>query len=261
MVWVIHESMLNSRSFSATIASDDFTHFLFRGDFPYILIFAVTVSFGFNLLLQVRGLLGSGVLFKYLTGKYHKPRLEERFFMFLDLESSTTIAETIGPLKYHSFMNTYFFDINDPIIESKGEIYQYVGDEIVISWSKYNGALNNNCLWCYFRIREKINRLNEKYIKEFGLIPSFGAGLHFGEVVAGEIGDAKKEIVFHGDVMNTTARILSQAKSLSRPLLISEDAVLLLDPYKDLEITFLDGFLLKGKEIKTNLYYAKEKRT
>lgn len=253
MVWVAHEAMLNSRGIIDTIFTDDFINFITK-TFPYIFIFAFSFSFLMNFLVQINDLLGKGVLLSYVTGRYHKPKIEERFFMFLDLESSTTIAETIGPVKYHEFMNSYFFDINDPIIESKGEIYQYVGDEVVISWKKNNGIKDVNCIKCYFDIRDKIDSLQQIYIKEFGLIPGFKAGIHFGEVVIGEVGDSRKEIVFHGDVMNTASRIQGQAKVLNKQLLISEDALKQLElnsKYKTME---LGSSKLKGKEIETMVF-------
>ncbi|HTM93239.1 MAG TPA: hypothetical protein VL095_12520, partial [Flavisolibacter sp.] len=46
--------------------------------------------------LQINHLLGEGVLWKFISGKYHQPREEERIFMFLDMKSSTTIAEQLG---------------------------------------------------------------------------------------------------------------------------------------------------------------------
>jgi len=254
MVWVVHESLLNSKNIIATIMTDDFKFFMTKGDFPNIFIFAITTSFLINFLFQIRDLLGKGVLLSYITGKYHKPKIEERFFMFLDLESSTTIAETIGPVKYHYFMNAYFFDINDPIAESKGEIYQYVGDEVVISWKKSKGISNYNCISCYFKIKQTLDCLQDKYIKEFGLLPGFKAGLHFGEAVIGEIGDSKKDIVFHGDVMNTASRIQGLAKVLNKQLLISEEALLQLKFNGEYKIEKMGKYKLKGKEVETEVY-------
>ncbi len=253
-VWVVHESLLNNRGLIATLQTDDFRHFMTKGDFPYILLFAITISFIFNFLIQLNSLLGKGVLLSFLTGKYHKPKIEERFFMFLDLESSTTIAETIGPVKYHQFMNSYFFDLNDPIIESKGEIYQYVGDEVVISWTKANGIKKLNCIKCYFDIKEKIESLQDKYIKEFGLIPGFKAGVHYGEVVIGEVGDSRKEIVFHGDVMNTASRIQGQSKVLNKQFLISEDAMKYMNLGEKYKAENMGTFKLKGKEHETEIF-------
>lgn len=253
-VWVVHESAINNRGFIATMQTEDFRHFMTKGDFPYILLFAITTSFIINFLIQLNSLLGKGVLLSFITGKYHKPKVEERFFMFLDLESSTTIAETIGPVKYHSFMNSYFFDLNDPIIGSKGEIYQYVGDEVVISWTKQNALKNLNCIKCYFDIKEKIESMQQKYIKEFGLIPGFKAGVHYGEVVIGEVGDSRKEIVFHGDVMNTASRIQGQAKVLNKQFLISEDALKFLNLDGKYRSENMGKFKLKGKETETEIY-------
>jgi adenylate cyclase len=254
MVWVTHESLINSRSFIATFQTNDFRYFMTKGDFPVIFIFAITTSFLVNFLFQLNDLLGKGVLLSYLTGRYHKPKIEERFFMFLDLESSTTIAETIGPVKYHNFMNAYFFDINDPIEVSKGEIYQYVGDEVVISWKKPNGIKNVNCISCYYKIKETLDGLLGKYVKEFGLLPGFKAGVHYGKVVVGEIGDSKKDIVFHGDVMNTASRIQGQAKILNKQLLISDEALSELTLNGEYKVENAGKFRLKGKEQETWIY-------
>ncbi len=253
-VLVIRESIIKNTGFIATMQTDDFRYFMTKGDFPYILLFSISISFLINFLLQLNSLLGKGVLFSFLSGKYHKPKIEERFFMFLDLESSTTIAETIGPVKYHQFMNTYFFDINDPIIESKGEIYQYVGDEVVISWQKRYGMKNANCVKCYFDIRDKLDILQKKYIKEFGLIPGFKAGIHYGEVVIGEVGDSKKEIVFHGDVMNTASRIQGQSKVLNKQLLISDVALNHLNLWTNYRSENMGKFKLKGKEVQIEIF-------
>ena len=54
------------------------------------------------------------------------------------------------------------------------------------------------------------NRLKSRtawYNQKFGVNPDFKAGIHLGEVTTGEIGALKKEIIFTGDVLNTTARI------------------------------------------------------
>ena len=64
--------------------------------------------------------------------KHLKPKDEKRIFMFLDLKSSTTIAEEIGHRRYFEFISDFIADVTTPILNNHGEIYQYVGDEIVI---------------------------------------------------------------------------------------------------------------------------------
>jgi len=59
--------------------------------------------------------------------------------MFIDLNDSTTIAEKIGDIEYNKFLNNFFYDITDSIIENYGRIYRYVGDEVVVSWKLKKG--------------------------------------------------------------------------------------------------------------------------
>lgn len=258
-VWVVHESMVNEASLTDTLKSNDFSFFMLHGDFKSILLFSIVTSFLMNLFTQVNSLLGKGVLINYITGKYHSPKNEERSFMFLDLTSSTTIAEKLGPVKFHKFINNYFFDIDEAIIECKGEIYQYVGDEAVISWKNDKGFENANCIRCFFEIRNRIDELSEKYEKEFGVIPGFKAGLHTGPVVTGEIGDSKKEIVFNGDVLNTAARLQAQCNPFKKIFLVSSDIydrIKLPDEYTAID---LGKFVLRGKEQETTIYSIEKK--
>ena len=62
------------------------------------IIFSLVLSLGFNLLFGVNELLGQGVLFNFVAGRYHRPRVEERVLLFIDMESSTVIAERLGEL-------------------------------------------------------------------------------------------------------------------------------------------------------------------
>ena len=164
---------------------------------------------------------GQGVLMQFITGRYHHPRTEERIFMFADINSSTTIAEQLGNEKYHLLLKDFFADITNAIVENKGQIYQYVGDEVVISWQSDQG-LNGNCIRCYLDMRASILSKKDKYLEKYGVIPEFKAGLHYGEVIAGEIGVIKRDLTFSGDVLNTTSRIQEECKKHNVDLLASD---------------------------------------
>lgn len=254
VVWVVHESSVNEVNVFTTLQSEDFRNFILEGDFKSIFIFSIFVSFLFNFFTRINRLLGKNVLLSYLTGKYHNPKKEERAFMFLDLSSSTTIAEKLDPVTYHKFMNNYFFDIDEAIIQSKGEIYQYVGDEVIISWKGKSGFKDANCINCFFDILERIDELSGKYKNQFGVIPGFKAGLHYGNVVTGEIGDSKKEIVFHGDVLNTASRIQSQCNSLGKKFLVSEDVLKRIVLPEEFKSVCMGKFMLRGKQQEVELF-------
>jgi len=207
---------------------------------------------------EVSDNLGQSVLKNFLIGKYHKPREEERIFMFLDMKSSTTIAEKLGHVHYYKLLNDFYTDITKAIIQTSGEIYQYVGDEIVVSWKLKDGLKNNNCLRCFFTIKEIFNGASEKYIKEFGLVPEFKAGLHYGKVTTGEIGVVKKEIIFTGDVLNTTARIQSSCNTYDVDILISNDLVHNLQTVNEFIVIEIGECELRGKDEKVKLQTVKK---
>ncbi len=198
--------------------------------------------------------LGQGVLNKFITGKYHTPIEEERIFMFLDMKSSTTIAENIGHVKYFEMLRAYFSDLTDPIIQYSGEIYQYVGDEIVVSWKLNKGLLNNNCVQCFFAMDAAIKIQLKKYNENFGVLPGFKAGLHIGKVTTGEIGVIKKNIIFTGDVLNTTARIQGLCNAYNVDILISGQLIQKLHLQSQFHLTALGENELRGRGEKIKLF-------
>jgi hypothetical protein len=66
------------------------------------------MSLGFNLLLGVNDLLGPGVLFAFVAGRYYHPRREERILLFIDMRASTSIAERLGEQRFLGRCQTKF---------------------------------------------------------------------------------------------------------------------------------------------------------
>jgi adenylate cyclase len=206
------------------------------------------------LMLQVFNKFGPGVFWKMVRGKYYKPKTEDRIFMFLDLNASTTMAEQLGNELYHDLLKEFFADITNSILNHGGEIYQYLGDGIIIAWTTQGDTRDVRCVNCFFDMRKEIKARGDKYMKKFGLIPTFKAGLHSGEVVVGEIGIIKRDITYSGDVLNTTARIQGMCHELKSEVLVSNHflrSVLL--PAKFVA-NAAGAFRLKGKEREMELY-------
>lgn len=201
---------------------------------------------------------GPGVLWNMLVGKYHHPQEEERIFMFLDLKSSTTIAEQLGHLRFSRFIQDCFYDLNEIVPPFKAEIYQYVGDEAVLTWEKKAGFVDNNCLEIYFAFRNRLIEKRDYYLEHYGVVPEFKAGLHQGKVMVAEVGVVKKEIAFHGDVLNTAARIQGQCNEYQQHLLISEDMLQQLDLGPHFASTAIGAIPLKGKMVEVPIYGIRE---
>lgn len=203
---------------------------------------------------EVSDNIGQGVLLNFFTGKYHHPVEEERIFMFLDMKSSTTIAEKLGHVAYFKMLKEYYADLSDPIIEYGGEIYMYVGDEVIVTWKYKRGVTNDNCLHCFFAMKAALSNQAKKYELEFGVIPTFKAGIHLGKVTTGEIGVIKKEITFSGDVLNTTARIQGLCNNHGVDLLTSEKLIKALKVGSAFYAQGLGAAELRGRNEKINLF-------
>lgn len=219
-----------------------------------LLVYTLVIYSLLIFFLQINHLLGEGILWKFVRGKYHKPREEERIFMFLDMKSSTRIAEQLGHVRFYALLNELFHEISEPVLQTKAEIYQYIGDEVVLTWEMEHGLENSNCLKTFFMFRENLLRNSENYLKNFGVKPEFKAGLHFGKVVSAQIGDLKREIVYNGDVLNTTSRIQNECNKYQRDCLVSGTLMKLLKQINGFQWERIDAVTLRGKETEVELF-------
>ena len=195
---------------------------LFDDVFLISLAFAVAMSVLANLVFEMGLLLGFGTLRNLLTGRYVQPKREQKAFLLIDMQDSTGIAERLGPVVFHALLNEFFRNVSDAALECGAEIHKYVGDEAILTWpdSKLGSG---DCLACAFLARDYIAADSQRYQRRFGIVPQFRAALHCGEIVAGEIGDVRREIAYVGETLNVAARLLDAAKSLGHAVLVSED--------------------------------------
>jgi adenylate cyclase len=209
----------------------------------YYFLAGIIIAF-FN---QVNHKFGPGVTLPLFLGRYRNPKEEERAFMFMDLKSSTSIAEKLGHIRYSSFIRDSFMDINYGLSTYSARVYQYVGDEIVLTWSVKEGLENLQCINFFFACEQRFNEKKDYYNQTYGIVPSFKAGLHFGKVTAVEIGDVKRDIAYHGDTVNTAARIQHMCNEYGKTLLVSEYFLSRITLSKNYSVQSLGEIILKGK--------------
>ena len=225
------------------VASFTDAHLLYA--LPFFIVVAVTMHF----IIQMNRMIGTNVLGYFAAGVYRQPKAEERIFLFLDLEGSTQLAERLGSARYFELLRRFVDDLTEPVLEAEGEIYQYAGDEVVITWPIEPGVRSANCVRCFFGIRAVVERTAGRYELAFGTVPRFRGGLHGGTVTGGELGDLRQQIVFVGDILNTAARLEEYAKRTGRDLVISGPLLgrltlppaVTATPYGDLEIRGKDA--------------------
>ena len=212
------------------------------------LVFAIVVAVLGTWFLEVRRLHNPGDVVGFLMGRYRFPVEEERIFLFADLAGSTSLAERLGPHLYSRFIGDCFRDISEAILAWKGQVYQYVGDEIIVSWPFSQGIAGAACVECFFGMRELLAERRERYESIYGCAPHFRGGIHGGPVVTTWVGLAKVELAFHGDALNAASRIQGLCSAHDEACLISGPILRQLRLPDGLSSLALGEVALRGKD-------------
>jgi class 3 adenylate cyclase len=215
--------------------------------FPKIVAAAFSGSLLVVVVFELTRLVGSRVLFNVALGRYRNPVREDRVLMFLDLAGSTSLAEAMGELRVQNLLTRFFYDIDDAIVAHGGEVHAYVGDEVIVTWPLDEKMSGGRCIDCFFAIADAIAEKADSYRQEFGMVPTFRAGLHAGAVVISECGSSRRQLAYFGDTVNVTARLQEYCKEAGRNLLVSADLLSRLQPKPDLLVEPLGQAQLRGR--------------
>jgi adenylate cyclase len=217
-------------------------------------LFLVTQIVFLNFIIQSDRTFGPSRLANFLSGKYHIPVIEDRVFLFIDLKDSTSYAEQLGSIKYSMLIKDCFADINTLIRPYKAEIYQYVGDEVVITWLTTQTIDPPLCVDIFFAFKDLLEERTDYYQTKYGLLPKFKAGVNGGTVTATEIGDIKRDIAYHGDVLNTASRIQGACNEYQQSYMIEAGLLNKLSGLDKYNISSIGNIQLKGKHDGTDVY-------
>ena len=181
----------------------------------------IAISVTAIMTLRIVGYLGARNLIQMMIGKYHRPVLEQRIFLFLDIKGSTALVERLGPIETRALIGKLFFDISGPVTDHGGEIYRYTGDGIVAVWVWQQGIANNRIVRAIDAIGNAVDHEAEYYQSKFGQVPEYRIGVHGGTIVTSEEGDTKRAIGFYGDTIHIAARLEQKAKELGIDCVLS----------------------------------------
>lgn len=223
-----------------------YSRYLFSATVQFLFLGALIGNFALSVFHTLRTKIGPADFGNLLIGRYRKPVEELRAFMFLDLRSSTAIAERLGHSLYSRLIQDCFRDLTATLLATRAEVYQYVGDEAVLSWPVEVAVADANCLRAYFQFAELLRSRSAYYEAEYGLVPVFKAGINLGRVTVVEVGVLKRAIVYHSDVLNTAARVQALCNEHNKTLLVTDVVKdrLSASPYRFMSI---GDILLRGK--------------
>jgi adenylate cyclase len=183
------------------------------GRLPVLIPVVIVISVIGIVVMRTIHFIGIETLFHLTVGTYHRPVLQEKVLVFLDINNSTALAEQLGAVRTKSLVGKFLFDISKPITDHGGEIYLYKGDGLIALWDWHDAIRGNRILRTIDAVFATIARERGEYLEQFGVVPSFRIGVHGGEVVVSEQGDTKRAIGVYGSTINIAARMEEAAKA------------------------------------------------
>ncbi|TRX48917.1 adenylate/guanylate cyclase domain-containing protein [Fulvivirga sp. M361] len=224
--------------------------------FSFVFLFVQVIVL--NFFVQTIKKFGYKNITNFLMGKYQNPVIEDRAFLFMDLKSSTAYAETLGNIKYSKLIKDCVLEINQLVDKFDAEIYQYVGDEVVLTWEMDKLENTYKCIDTFYTFKHRLEKREDYYMKKYGVVPQFKAGLHCGRVTVAEIGNIKRDIAYHGDVLNTASRIQSICNEYQERLLVSGALLGKAGDLNGYKVESIGDVQLKGKQKIIDVHAVRE---
>ena len=143
--------------------------------------------------------------------------------LFADIRGFTSFSEKTTASDLVAILNKYFTDMIDVVYEFNGTLDKIIGDELMVLFGIPNNSDQDcqNAVDCGITMFKRLDKFNEELEKHNNHKLRIGIGIHFGEVVAGNIGsDKQMNYTVIGDNVNQAARFCSHARP--NEIIISE---------------------------------------
>jgi adenylate cyclase len=144
--------------------------------------------------------------------------------LFSDIRGFTPIAETMAPEEVVSFLNAYFSEMVEPVMEQGGVLDKFIGDGIMAVFGSFGDQPDHarRAVLCGLRMKALLAKINGDRAVHGKPPFDIGIGIHTGEVVVGNIGSKQRlEFTHIGDDVNTAARVQELNKEYHTTMLVT----------------------------------------
>jgi adenylate cyclase len=177
--------------------------------------------------------------------------------LFSDIRSFTTYSEKHTPQETVAILKEYLTAMVDVIIDNKGILDKFVGDEIMALFGTPVKLENSALAACKTALdmRHALTKLQIKWREEGRDIFEIGIGINTGLAVVGNLGS---EQIFDytaiGDTINLGARLeaINKEYDTKHKIIISEFT--LAQVAELVEVRYLDEVRVKGKDNPVKIY-------
>jgi class 3 adenylate cyclase len=178
--------------------------------------------------------------------------LEEMTILFSDIRHFATLSETMTPQENFSFINSYLERTGPVIRAHKGFIDKYIGDAVMALFP----GNPENALDAAIALQKEVSRYNMQRRQAGWMEITIGAGLHYGKLMLGTIGEENRmETTVISDSVNLASRLESLTKMYNAKIIVSSDLLKNVENYEErYSLRFLDKVRVKGKNEPVSVY-------
>ena len=180
----------------------------------------------------------------------------EATIMYIDIESFTSIGESLQPEELVRTLNEYFSSVAEPISRYGGVICQFQGDAILASFNlpKEDSSHAENAILAAIDI---LRLLKNRHFGN-GVNLQSRIGITTGTVVGGLVGTQNQlGYTIHGNDVNLSAR-LEQLNKTTKTYLLIEDSTYQRAPNCHHSLELVGDFEIRGRSAKTRVYTKRE---
>lgn len=162
------------------------------------------------------------------TASLEEMKVREAAILFADIFGFTTHAEAMTPEETIAFLREFHALATAEVFAHRGTLNKFIGDEVMASFGAIHPmeAAPAAALACAAGIAARVRDWSEARVAA-GLSPvRVGVGVHVGEVVVGNVGDARcLELAVLGDVVNVASRLQEATRAADACIVASIGAL------------------------------------
>ena len=178
-----------------------------------------------------------------------------------DIRNFTSISEVNTPEDVVNFLNTYFTAMVNIVKKYGGTVDKFMGDAVMVLFGAPISYMDNakRAVCAAIEMYSQLNQIQYGQLKfPEGTKLDIGIGIHYGDVIVGNIGsEDKTDYTVIGDTVNLASRLEGLTKLYGAKILISQTVKNELD--SSVNFMLLDSVKVMGKKESVQIYRVDEK--
>ncbi len=148
--------------------------------------------------------------------------------LFADMRGFTSLSERLEPEELVKLLSEFHGRLAQIAFSHRGTVDKYIGDAIMVNFGTPRTRPDDavRALACAGEMVAEIERWNRERRSRHELEIGIGIGVHYGEVLVGNIGDDRRlEYTVLGDTVNVASRLESLTREIEASIVASDDLV------------------------------------